>query len=394
MKVPALVKQHSDQFAQGFTVQLDKSQLIKLLSSVLPLFILMCPDVLFQPDLDLLTRVLNTLVLLIALILSYQFVFVSLSIHSLKHQLLRVLLLGSILFSAHMIVGGYAPLEDILLNITLVYSWFSLVDLISVKYSSDKIYAKFWMLSIAMGLGYLVWIETFKAYETGFAGIYSSFFDFTVLSILLIVGVDGYQKIINYLRSAYMPQMPSLVLGSCILLLLVVLVYEPYLRFVHQTSLVRYELFWSEELPLLLGGILILNIHFIYSNKWAFGDKIAHLEEIIIKQTKKDFLLRTEDIAYVNIQNSITVVQTHDRSKYVLDKTLNELEEELNPNQFFRANRQLILSMKSILDYRKDVNQKVVVVYQNASCEQEETIISRYRSPKFKRWFRNMECLS
>jgi len=68
-----------------------------------------------------------------------------------------------------------------------------------------------------------------------------------------------------------------------------------------------------------------------------------------------------------------------------MDNNLDELEGMINPNMFFRANRQFIISRKAIKDIdlwfnsRLSVNLKVSVP--------ERILVSKARVPEFKNWF-------
>jgi DNA-binding LytR/AlgR family response regulator len=70
---------------------------------------------------------------------------------------------------------------------------------------------------------------------------------------------------------------------------------------------------------------------------------------------------------------------------YTFDYTLDELSDLLDPNDFFRANRQYIIARKAIKDIdlwfnsRLSVNLKVTVP--------EKILISKARIPEFKAWF-------
>jgi two-component system LytT family response regulator len=72
-------------------------------------------------------------------------------------------------------------------------------------------------------------------------------------------------------------------------------------------------------------------------------------------------------------------------SSFILENTLDELAAELNPYEFFRANRQFIISRNSIkeVDYwfnnRLSINLRVSVP--------EKILISRVRVSDFKKWY-------
>ena len=95
--------------------------------------------------------------------------------------------------------------------------------------------------------------------------------------------------------------------------------------------------------------------------------------------------LQTSEIAFVCIDATIVKAKTFDDSSFRFDYTLDELSELLDPNDFFRANRQYIIARKAIKDIdlwfnsRLSVNLKVIVP--------EKIIISKARISEFKNWF-------
>lgn len=94
--------------------------------------------------------------------------------------------------------------------------------------------------------------------------------------------------------------------------------------------------------------------------------------------------LLAKDIAYIHIEDGLVKALTPDGS-FVLDNTMDELAAELNPFEFFRANRQFIISKSSIkeVDFwfnnRLSVNLKVSVP--------EKILISRVRVSEFRKWY-------
>ena len=94
--------------------------------------------------------------------------------------------------------------------------------------------------------------------------------------------------------------------------------------------------------------------------------------------------LLAKDIAFIHIESGLVKASTSGGS-YVLENTLDELAAELDPYEFFRANRQFIISRNSIkeVDYwfnnRLSVNLKVTVP--------EKILISRVRVPDFRKWY-------
>lgn len=95
--------------------------------------------------------------------------------------------------------------------------------------------------------------------------------------------------------------------------------------------------------------------------------------------------LLTSDIAYIFIDSGMVIAKTFDGKSCNLDFTLDELAAKLNPFDFFRANRQFIISKNSIkeVDFwfnnRLSINLKVAIP--------EKILISRTRVSEFRDWF-------
>lgn len=108
---------------------------------------------------------------------------------------------------------------------------------------------------------------------------------------------------------------------------------------------------------------------------------------------KKRFLVRfgdniktiaTEDIAYFFSENKGTFARTFEERTYPIDNNLDTLEHMLDPEVFFRINRQYIISVKSIKEMKTYSKARVLV---KLSPEVKEApLVSSERSAGFKQW--------
>lgn len=95
--------------------------------------------------------------------------------------------------------------------------------------------------------------------------------------------------------------------------------------------------------------------------------------------------VQTIDIACFCIDSGIIKALPFDGKPYKFDHTLDELEQLLDPGQFFRANRQYIISKTAVKDVdlwfngRLSINLKISIA--------EKIIISKARIGEFKKWF-------
>ena len=102
---------------------------------------------------------------------------------------------------------------------------------------------------------------------------------------------------------------------------------------------------------------------------------------------KKDKLipLQVENIAFVFTENKIVKAYTFSGDFFILNYTLEELSDMLNPVFFFRANRQFLVSHKAIKDISLWFNSKLSVNL--VQPVPEKILISKARVPEFKAWY-------
>ncbi|MCC5931987.1 MAG: response regulator transcription factor [Cyclobacteriaceae bacterium] len=124
-------------------------------------------------------------------------------------------------------------------------------------------------------------------------------------------------------------------------------------------------------------------------------NEIRTLITQVQKNFKKRFIVKfgdhiqfkpVEDIAYIYADGkTVYLVSKSNQRKYIIDHTLDELENELlNPDDFFRINRKFILKLDSISDVRNYVNSRLKI-FTDTPCEA-DMIVSRDKVSDFKAW--------
>jgi DNA-binding LytR/AlgR family response regulator len=117
------------------------------------------------------------------------------------------------------------------------------------------------------------------------------------------------------------------------------------------------------------------------------------VQRIISGEFKKRFLVKLGDqyvpvdvteIAYIYYEEGTAWIYTHQGKKYLIDHTLEQLDHLLNPLEFFRINRQFIITLKSIQEIHTYLNSRLLI--RLAPSRDEEVIVSRDRVSDFKRW--------
>lgn len=138
-----------------------------------------------------------------------------------------------------------------------------------------------------------------------------------------------------------------------------------------------------------------------YSSFHNNSDVIAKLMQSInqvSKTYKKSFLIpfrdklipvSADDIAYVYSQNKKAVVTCFNNREYTMDSSLDDLLTQLDPDLFYRVNRQFIISHKAVSDLSIWFDGKLAV---NLSViTPERIIVSRIRTRDFKKWYMRTE---
>ena len=148
-----------------------------------------------------------------------------------------------------------------------------------------------------------------------------------------------------------------------------------------------YYLLIGLLITLLLSFILIglaysLDIYNLY--KLSIKDY-----EITIESGAKITKLTYENIACFYSENKIVYTVQKDGTTITTDFTLNELEEKINDQLFFRVNRQIIIHKDAVNQIEKIANGKLRITLKT-SIENDaitEINISRYKRKAFMTWF-------
>lgn len=123
----------------------------------------------------------------------------------------------------------------------------------------------------------------------------------------------------------------------------------------------------------------------------ALLDKIEQLSKppgyrsrFLIKQGQKMMSIDVSEVAFILSENKYTFIHTFQNQKYIIDTPLDVLEKELSPQQFFRANRQYIITSGSVVAIHTWFNQKLKVELKPSAGE--HIVISRDKANAFKAW--------
>ncbi|HEY5499724.1 MAG TPA: LytTR family DNA-binding domain-containing protein [Bacteroidales bacterium] len=113
--------------------------------------------------------------------------------------------------------------------------------------------------------------------------------------------------------------------------------------------------------------------------------KEVYKSHFLIPYKDKFIPLSVDTIACFYTENKMAKIVTVDNQTYTMDSTLEELFVQLNPSQFFRANRQYIVSHKAIKDLSTWFGSKLAI---NLLVPvPDKIIVSKARVSEFKAWY-------
>lgn len=113
-------------------------------------------------------------------------------------------------------------------------------------------------------------------------------------------------------------------------------------------------------------------------------DAKIYKERFMVNSGKSNMIINFTNISHFQKETLIYLV-TSDNKRFITDfKTMDEIEDLVDPRLFFRANRQLIIQNSAVSSFRSDIYGKLIVTLKpplNLIVD-----ISRERASAFKSW--------
>jgi two-component system response regulator LytT len=127
----------------------------------------------------------------------------------------------------------------------------------------------------------------------------------------------------------------------------------------------------------------------------SHADKISrqNFEQILYTKTKNLFLIskgenyhyiETTDIGHFYSEDGVVFLHTFNDKRYIINYTLDQLEQQLDSRLFFRVSRNCIGNVKAIENVTKYFNSRLKLSF-SPQCPH-EVLVSRVRVPDFLKW--------
>ena len=107
-------------------------------------------------------------------------------------------------------------------------------------------------------------------------------------------------------------------------------------------------------------------------------------KRFLVKHAQKLVSIDIEEIAYFYSDGRLNFFKTLDNKKFVVDYTMDELEEMLDPDKYFRISRAFYVSIASI-DQIHDYFGNRLLLHLKPAVDK-ESIVSREKVADFKKW--------
>jgi len=95
-------------------------------------------------------------------------------------------------------------------------------------------------------------------------------------------------------------------------------------------------------------------------------------------------MIDVNEVAYLYVKERGVFLRKRDEQVYSVDFFLDDLEEQLDPTRFYRANRQFLVSRSSILEIEPYFNGRLILKVKPEPHT--SIIISKEKASHFKRW--------
>ncbi|WP_256006240.1 LytR/AlgR family response regulator transcription factor [Pedobacter deserti] len=125
----------------------------------------------------------------------------------------------------------------------------------------------------------------------------------------------------------------------------------------------------------------------------SYKTNSKNFEQLLSLKTKNRFLIskgenyhyiETKDIAHFYSEDGVIFLHTFNDRRYIINYTLDQLDQQLDSRLFFRVSRNCIGNVKAIENVAKYFNSRLKLSF-SPECPH-EVLVSRMRVPDFLKW--------
>jgi two-component system response regulator LytT len=105
---------------------------------------------------------------------------------------------------------------------------------------------------------------------------------------------------------------------------------------------------------------------------------------LLVFSNEKIIPVKTADIVFIHSAGGNVKVYTKNKQSFLINEVLDDLEPQLDPYQFFRANRQYLVNRDAVVMAEHFFNRRLVLKLNVETPEQ--IIISKMKAPELMAW--------
>lgn len=168
-----------------------------------------------------------------------------------------------------------------------------------------------------------------------------------------------------------------------------------FYKFYYDISSLKEETtFFEYDLPI-MATMLLVGSTFFYqkyynrpisnkTNTQDFSNK--GIEKLKLQVGNETLLINHLEVGVIYTDQGMVWLQLLNGKNFHTNFILSKLLEDLNEHDFFRLNRQVIISRKAIVGFTKLEYQKLKVNLASQITYNHNLVVSKYSAPEFKKW--------
>lgn len=118
--------------------------------------------------------------------------------------------------------------------------------------------------------------------------------------------------------------------------------------------------------------------------KSVAGQKNTFRQRFLVHWREELVPVSVTDVAYFVTESGLSWLVRTDGRRFVVDETMEEIATQLDPDAFFRLNRQVVSKPEAIKQIHKHFNGKLKIILQPNLTE--DVFVSRQTAPEFRAW--------
>lgn len=111
----------------------------------------------------------------------------------------------------------------------------------------------------------------------------------------------------------------------------------------------------------------------------------GYKDKLLVRRGAEFVSIRVEEVAYFYASHKMVCLVRRDGVKFIMDRSLAEMEKEVDPGIFYRLNRKYLVNRAAIRKVSALPKSKLLVAAEPVASE--ELVVSSEGSAAFKKWF-------